>query len=410
VIAYIVSLFPVLRETFISREIVELERRGIEVLVVSLRPGGQSVGDGERPKAKVLHAPYCSRAVLAGARAEFGRHPLRVLREIWYIVRKLVARPRRVLKFLVVVPKSLYLADLFRREGVRHVHAHWATVPTTCALFISRLCGVPYSFSAHAWDVFTEGNELLLEEKMAQAERVFVCTRFSQRRLIALGGSGDKIELMYHGIELDRYAFVADKRLEPPLVLAGGSLTPQKGLDDMLAALGRLRRQGFEFRAKVFGEGPEHGRLARMVREEGLEERLQFIGTLPHEAVIGLMQEAAVFVMPSKAAGGGFTDGLPNVIAEAMACGAAVVGTRFAGIPELIDDGRTGILAAAGDPVALAEGIGRCLSDQALRARLATAARATVEDVFDVRKNVRPLADYFQRVLSDTSRPGFDFR
>ena len=406
-IAYIVSLFPVLRETFISREIVELERRGIEVLVVSLRPGGQSVGERERPKATVLHAPYCSRAVLAGAGAEFGRHPLRVMREIWYITRELAARPRRVLKFLVVVPKSLYLAGLFRRKGVRHVHAHWATVPTTCALFISRLCEVPYSFSAHAWDIFTEGNELLLAEKMAQAERVFVCTRFSRERLIALGGSREKIELMYHGIEMDRYAFVADKPLAPPLVVAGGSLTPQKGLDDLLAALGRLRRQGVEFRAKIFGEGPEHGRLAKMAREEGLEEWLQFIGTLQHEAVIGLMQEAAVFVMPSKAGGGGYTDGLPNVVAEAMACGAAVVGTRFAGIPELIEDGRTGILAAAGDPVGLAEGIGRCLGDRVLRARLAAAARATVEVVFDVRKNVRPLADYFQRVLSDTSRPGF---
>ena len=205
---------------------------------------------------------------------------------------------------------------------------------------------------------------------------------------------------MYHGIEIDRYGFEATKSLSPPLVLAGTSLVPQKGLDDVIAALAILRRNGVSFRAEIIGQGSQRKALESQIAAEGLKDIVELIGTRTHRDVIDLMRQAAVFVMASKRASGGFIDGLPNVVAEAMACGACVVGTRFSGIPELVDDGVDGLLVEPGDYGALAGAIGRVLGDSGLRETLSRNARGKVESTFDLQRNVEPIADYFEQILS----------
>ncbi|MCK4775085.1 MAG: glycosyltransferase, partial [Candidatus Krumholzibacteria bacterium] len=373
--------FPVLRETFIAREIIELERRGIRVKVVALRSDAQETGAREKPAAEVLYPPFLSPAVLVDAFVEFARHPLSVLKSIFYIVFRLIRKPVRAVKFVALLPKILHLCRIFRRQNVFHIHAHWATVPTTCALFISRVTGIPFSFTAHAWDIHVRGNEYLLIEKIEAAKRVFTCTSYNRQRLIEMG-SADKIELMYHGIEMDRYRFCEDKPEGLPLVLAGGSLTSQKGLADLVEALGLLNQQGVTFRAVIFGEGPERDDLERRIRSTGLSGSIKLIGTCHHDRVIELMQRAMVFVMPSKRAPGGFIDGLPNVVAEAMACGACVVASRFSGIPELVNDGENGILVEPGDRQAFATAIGSVLSGDDFRPRYIRNARKKVERMF----------------------------
>jgi len=396
-IVYITSHFPVLRETFIAREVIELERRGVEVVVVPIGNLRQEVAPDQLPKAEVLRVPLASPAVFAGALAEFARRPWRVLRHVAAVKWSLLRRPLRLAKFLAVLPKSLYLARRFRRDGVRHIHSHWATLPTTCALLISRLEDIPFTFSAHAWDIFVDGNELLLREKIAAAGRVFTCTRYNKERL-ARFGPAEKIEVMYHGIDTARYEFSGER--VAPVVLAGGSLTPQKGLDDLIRALGLLARSGVEFQARIFGEGPERRALGALIASEGLGAAVTLVGTRPHAGVIDLMREAAVFVMPSKYAARGYIDGLPNVIAEAMACGAAVVATRFSGIPELVEHEENGLLVEPGDVEGMRDAVARLLADGDLRSRLRHRARERVVDMFDIRRNVVPLADYFERVLA----------
>jgi glycosyltransferase involved in cell wall biosynthesis len=288
---------------------------------------------------------------------------------------------------------------LFRERRVDHIHSHWATLPTTCALFVSLVTKAPFSFAAHAWDIHVDGNELLLREKIARADRVFTCTRYNKLRLAEFGPE-DKIEVMYHGIEIDRYDFEAAKELSPPLILAGTSLVPQKGLDDFVSALAILRRNGVPFRAEILGRGAQQKALASQISAEGLGDLVELIGTRTHHDVIKLMRKAAVFVMPSKLARGGFIDGLPNVIAEAMACGACVVATRFSGIPELVDDGVNGLLVEPGDYGALAGAIGKVLADDNLCQKMSRKARDRVEEMFNLQTNVKPIADYFERLLA----------
>jgi colanic acid/amylovoran biosynthesis glycosyltransferase len=398
-IVYITSHFPVLRETFIAREVIELERRGVEVLIVPIGPVRQDVADDQLPKAEVLRVPLASPAVFAGALAEFARRPWRVLRHVAAIKWSLLRRPLRLAKFLAVLPKSLYLARRFRRAGVRHIHSHWATIPTTCALLISRLEDIPFTFSAHAWDIFVDGNELLLREKIAAADRVFTCTRYNKEHL-ARFGSAEKIEVMYHGIDTARYEFSEDRDAPAPVVLAGGSLAAKKGLDDLIRALGLLKRSGVVFDARIFGEGPERRALEALIASEGLEGTVSLLGVRPHDDVVDLMRGAAVFVMPSKQAARGDIDGLPNVIAEAMACGAAVVATRFSGIPELVEHEENGLLVEPGDVQGMRDAVARLLADGDLRSRLRLRARERVVEMFDIRRNVVPIGDYFERVLA----------
>jgi glycosyltransferase involved in cell wall biosynthesis len=292
----------------------------------------------------------------------------------------------------------------FREREVTHIHSHWATLPTTCALFISLVTKIPFSFSAHAWDIFVSGTEYLLKEKIERADRVFTCTQFNKDRLSEFGDA-DKIEVLYHGIEIDRYPFEAKAPPDSPLILAGGSLIPQKGLSDLVEALAIVRENDVSFRAGIFGDGPERRILESLIDEHRLGDVVELTGTLPHDDVIGLMQRASVFVMPSKLAAHGYTDGLPNVVAEAMACGVCVVATRYSGIPELVEDGADGLLVEPGDVAGLATSIERVLKDIGLWQALCVHARTKVESVFDVRQNVKPLADYFERLPAEGERP-----
>jgi glycosyltransferase involved in cell wall biosynthesis len=388
-----------LNETFIAREIIEMERRGFDVTVVPLRSDPHVVGAEELPEARVLYTSFISGRVFWGALSEFLRNPLAVLRYYAFISIRLLRSPARLMKFYAILPKTLYLIRRFRRMNVVHIHSHWATVPTTCALFISSVLKTRFSFSAHAWDIYVTGNDLLLKEKIECAERVFTCTEANKRRLSEFGPE-DKIEVMYHGIEIDRYPFVAERPPGPPFILAGGSLVPQKGLDDLIEALAILHGKGVSFQAEILGEGPLQRALQSQIDRHVLGEKVKLIGRRPHSSVIVLMQRATVFVMPSKRARRGFTDGLPNVVAEAMACGACVAATRYSGIPELVGDGIDGLLVEPGDFSCLAEAIESLLSDPGLRDELRRNARTKVETMFDIRKNVKPLVGFFERLLA----------
>lgn len=394
-VVYLTSLFPVITQTFVSREIRELERRGIEVLIVSLRNDPQPMEDSELPCAPVWYLPFFfSRRLWSATLGVLVRYRCRPLVEMVSVAARLARRPMRAAKFLAVFPKSLLLIKLLEEEGSFHLHAHWATVPTTCAYFIHRVTGWRFSFSAHAWDIFVTGNEILLPEKIRAADRVFTCTAYNQRYLERIGGKG-KITLAYHGLDLSRYSFCPPGGSSPPLIVAGGSLVAQKGLGVLLHALSLLRDRGREFRCVVLGEGPERPALETLRRHLRLEDEVSFPGFVPHRQVARLLVDADVFVMSSVQARGGFIDGLPNVVPEAMAAGAVVVASTISGIPEIIEDGQSGLLVTPGDAKELAEAMEYILSDRRLAQTLATRARQRVIERFDIARNIEPIYRYF---------------
>jgi glycosyltransferase involved in cell wall biosynthesis len=400
-LVYITSTFPVLRETFISREIIELEKQGMKILVVSLKNTPQEVGREELPQAPILYLPFLfSIRMLAGILRTLVQSPIAVVRTSLRILWAFKSKPSRALKFLAIMPKSLYLVQIFKKENVCHLHAHFAAVPATCAYFISKISGLPFSFTAHAWDIYVKGTDLLLREKMQAADRVITISDYNRKYLLSFGVDDEKVEVFYQGIELERYPYVEAEPRKIPILVAGGGLEAKKGIDVFIRALGVLLKNGVRFEAKIFGDGEEKENLMQLASSLNLQREISFVGSMPHREVIRLFQQADIFVMPAVRAKNGSIDGLPNVLAEAMACGATVAASDFSGIPELVRKGEDGILFPAGNADKLADALTKLCGNPETRKSLSRSARRRVEDFFDLRKNILHLVNYFQDVLN----------
>jgi glycosyltransferase involved in cell wall biosynthesis len=244
-----------------------------------------------------------------------------------------------------------------------------------------------------------KGTDLLLREKMQAADRVITISHFNRKYLLSFGVDEKKVSVFYQGLELERYPFEPAESHEVPLLIAGGGLEAKKGVDVFIRALATLKQRGVPFEARVFGDGEEKDNLSRLASSLNVEGHVSFIGSMPHRDVIQLFQQADIFVMAAVRAKNGSIDGLPNVLAEAMACGATVVASDFSGIPELVRNGEDGILFRAGDADALADALADLCGNPDLRTALSKSARRRVEDFFDLRKNILPLVSYFQDAL-----------
>jgi glycosyltransferase involved in cell wall biosynthesis len=216
------------------------------------------------------------------------------------------------------------------------------------------------------------------------------------RRFCAGAQDAAKIRRVYNPFDV---AAIVPRPTEPagPFTLAsGGSLVEQKGLDDLLRAVAGLRGRGVECRVRLVGDGPLREALEHQAREDGIADRVEFLGAMPNPDVLRVMREAHAFVLPSRPAANGCMDGIPNVLIEAMALGVPAVSTRLSGIPELIEDGVCGLLVAPGDVAGLAAAIARLHGDAELRARFSTAGRCKVEALFDMTRNARTLVTLYR--------------
>jgi len=399
-IAFIVSQFPEMHETFILREFAGFARQGIDFRVFSLKRCRDPIVHPEAEKLldRVTYSRFVlSLPLLAAQLRWLFRAPGRYFGALVSLLLKNWRDPLSLLKSLVVFPMAARYAEVIRREGIPHVHAHWATIPTTVAMVISRLTGVPYSFTAHAWDIYLKNPTLL--EKIEGATFVVTCTAFNKRHLDGLlrsHGRNSCVLVNYHGVELDGFTPTTSPQDVPPLLLSIGRMVEQKGFAFLIPALAMLRDRGYDFRCVIVGSGPERKALERQIRELELEPRVEIVGSRSQEEIKRLYRRATLFVLPCVVARNGDRDGIPNVIVESIAMGLPVISTSVSGVPELVVDGETGLLAPERDAAGLAERIIRLLDDDARRQRMARAGRERIERMFDVDRNVGQLVDYFK--------------
>jgi glycosyltransferase involved in cell wall biosynthesis len=289
--------------------------------------------------------------------------------------------------------EGLWLARDLERRSVGHLHAHFAHSPAAVAHFARLAGGPPFSFTAHAKDLYTTLPRNLRLRAHA-ARFVVTCTEHNGRYLKRLLEDGQpvSVNVIHHGTDLGR--FHPDRRRpEPGLILSVGRLVPKKGFPTLVRALQSLARDGSAFRCQIYGAGPERSQLEALAGGLGVDDRISFLGARPQEDVIAAYGRAALFVLAPVVLEDGDRDGIPNVLVEAMAAGVPVVSTRISGIPELIDDEVDGILVEPGDPDALAAAIRRLLGEPELAERLAAAARRKVESRFDLALNTRLVGD-----------------
>jgi glycosyltransferase involved in cell wall biosynthesis len=404
--------YPRISETFISNEIALLEEHGVRVRILSMRHPRESFTHRSvsRIKARVDYMPETIAGhvltLLSANLACLLRTPRRYAKGLAEMVRR-IARTRKAATAKHLLQAGYLAARVLPGSGVTHLHAHFAHSPTSVAVFASILTGLPFSFTAHAKDIYTQ-DKTRLAEKIASARFVATCTGYNLEYLSRLNGSGTPIKRFYHGIDLALFT-PGELRLapKPPYeILTVARFTPKKGLPTVFRALALLKERGVEFKHVLIGSGEERENLERLARELGIHERVEWLGTRPHEVVVERMRRADLFVIGCEVSDTGDRDGIPNVLVESMAMGLPVAATAVSAIPELIESGEHGLLAPPGDPEALAGAAHRLLTDLSLRGRVIAAARERVTAHFDNRALVGDLARLFHAHLQAPATAG----
>ncbi|MFQ5946240.1 MAG: glycosyltransferase family 4 protein, partial [Anaerolineae bacterium] len=260
--------------------------------------------------------------------------------------------------------------------------------------------GIPYSFTAHAKDIYHESvDAALLKEKILGARFVITVSEYNRRHLAELAGEDltGKILRLYNGIDMTRFQPDPSIYREPDLILAVGRLVEKKGFHHLVQACRLLQDRGCPFQCVIVGDGPEHAPLAQQIITLGLQDRVVLVGALSQERVLDTLKRATVMALPCLVSATGDRDGLPTVLLEALAVGLPAISTTLAGIPEIIDHGKTGLLVPPGDPMLLAKAIEEVLANPDLQERLAREGRSKAEEAFNIRKNVLVLGDLFTR-------------
>lgn len=398
--------YPRISESFISSEILLLESLGVSMEIYSLRrPKEDFIHPHVRGiKARVTYIPEVipNFGTIIQSNYELARragsHYLQCFQRA--VSRALSRRKTAVIRHF------LQAGHLVRQKlsnpAIGHIHAHFCHTPASVALFSSELTGLSFSFTAHAKDIYTSDREQLAR-KIDAARFVVTCNRYNARFLSAIAKNLDcttPVHTIYHGIDTDYFSYMAPSSPVPPYrILSVGRLVAKKGYEDLLQALTLLDRSGVDFRFTHIGAGDLHHKIQLMAHECGLDGKVRFLGALAHDQVVSYHRNSDCFVLASKIAGNGDRDGIPNVLAEAMACGVPVVSTRVSAIPELVEDRTTGLLVQPGDPCAMANAIKEALSDYPAARKRAEKARAKVELEFDNRKCVLRLHELFRQVL-----------
>lgn len=402
-IAYILDWFPSLSETFVLREILALERRGVHIELFAMRRQlSGPVHEEARALAQRTHyrPPLWSAKLWAHQAHVLARCSRPYLQQMAWALRHARNGPRELVTAIRTVLTAADLMPQLRERGIRHVHAHFARRPTTTAMFVSRLGDVSFSFTGHACDIFT-GEADLLPEKLKAARFAVTCTHTGRDALLEHDPTGElaeKVHMVHHGLDLSEWD-VPRRPTEPPTILSVGRLVPKKGFDVLLRACRILLDKGLPFACEILGYGPLREDLLGQVAMLGLTDCVTLRGPVLQDAVRESLSRATVFTLASRATADGHCDGLPNVVLEALAARVPVVATRAGAIPEAIDTGHTGLLVPSDDPQALAEGLEQVLGDPGLRERLAEAGRQRVERDFDADANVLPIVQLFEEAI-----------
>jgi glycosyltransferase involved in cell wall biosynthesis len=380
-LAVLVNGFPRLSETFVLREILDLERRGLRVIVFALSNPGEAVRQEalRELRARVEYVP--EKLMLSRRRGARAHLALARNGGAGYL-KSLAAVARAPDRTPSTMRRAAVLAQRLVELGSPSLYIHFAHKPGTIGRFAARLAGVPYAMSCHAKDIWTTPPEEL-GPKLRDAQVVLTCTDAGRVELQRHAGA-TPVRLVYHGVDVE--AVVPRVAVPgPPRVLTVGRLVEKKGHDTLIHAAGLLRDEGVAFTLRVAGDGPEWPRLQRLVHELDLAGRVIFLGPVSTTEVQAEYASASVFALGARRLPNGDRDGLPNVLLEAMVQGLPVVGTTQPGIAEAVEQERTGVLVGAEDPAALADALRRVLTDPGLARRLGAGGQASVRERFDYR-------------------------
>ena len=396
-IGYLMSWYPAVTETFILHEMLELHRSGVDIQIFPLLGAAEDVHHpgAEELAGRVHYHRGWSLELVAAQLHWLRREPGRYLRAWLRALRGNARSPGFLAKAVVVVPRAAVIARQVQALGIRHVHAHWATHPTLAALVIRELAGVPYSFTAHAHDLYLD--RAMLAEKIADARFVVTISQFNRTLIARLFGvaSAARTVVIPCGIDPRRFAPRPSRARDGSLrVACVAGLRDYKGHRWLIDACVLLRDRGVPFECVLVGDGPERRALEARIASAALGDRIRLAGNVAQDEMRAILEASDVMVHPSVVTPDGMMDGIPVALMEAMATELPVVSTIVSGIPELVQNERTGLLVPEKDAAALADALERLHRDPALARTLARQGRAHVLERFNLVENVRRLREH----------------
>jgi colanic acid/amylovoran biosynthesis glycosyltransferase len=407
-IGYVLKMYPRFSETFILNEILAHEAAGTSIDIFSLRPprDGRFHEALARVRAPVHYLRLPTEGI--GALADRIATPSHVdvfwtalndaaavLPDLWARLERAEGEKARD------VFQAINLARMVRERGITHLHAHFGSLATTVARLAAHFADVPYSFTAHAKDLFHESVQPPdLRRKLEDAASVITVSDFNVAFLREnYGPAAERVSRIYNGIDLQQFGY-ASPVSRPPLIVGVGRLIEKKGFGDLIAACALLRDQDRTFKCQIIGSGPLEQALRDQIARLELTNCVELLGPRPQGEVRDLVQRAAVFAAPCVIGEDGNRDGLPTVLLEAMALGTPCVSTDVTGIPEVLHHNETGLMVPQHDPAALANAIARLLDNAAQRGALAEHARRLIEDEFDIVHNTARIREVFAQAQS----------
>lgn len=402
-VAYMMSRFPKLTETFILTEMMAMQELGVTVEVYPL----------QREKTKVVHPdalPFVQRAhftswlsfpLLLAHLYFLLNKPGAYFHTIWMLLRANWGSVWYLGGAVLFFPKAVYLSRLMQQHKIEHLHAHFASHPAMVAWVIHQLTGIPWSFTAHGSDLHKDQH--MLAEKVRDAKVAVTISNYNRKFILDHVGlpADEKIAVVHCGVDMNDYQprttpTAWDQRKGPFRILCIGTLHEVKGQRYLLEACAGLNRFGLNFECHLAGDGEDRSILETIVRSLDLQGRVIFHGRQTREQVRELLRQADVLVAPSAQTACGRREGIPVVLMEALACGVPAIGSDLSGIPEILIHNQTGLLTPQRDASAIAEALMELAENRELRQHLAIAGRDKVEREFNLHANALLLSQQFQ--------------
>ena len=402
-IAYICSRYPSISHVFILREVLALRRRGAEIQTFTVRHAGRdqilSEADREEDARTItIVPPEPAELVLAHATALLTR-PRRYLATLRRAIELRGPGARALLWQVFYFGEAVLVWRQLRRRGIRHIHAHHANVGSDVALLASHLGGAgwSWSFTMHGSTEFFDVREHRLPQKVELARFVVCVSSHGRSQLMTHVATEhwDKLRVVHCGVDVSLFDLAERRDGERALeILTVGRVVPVKGQSLLVESVAALRERGVEATLTIVGDGPELPALRALAAGLGVADRVRFEGAVGQDEIRGYYERADVFALPS------FAEGLPVVLIEAMATGLPVVASRITGVPELVEEGVSGLLVVPGDGADLTRALERLLREPAARRReMGRAGRAKVEAEFDLERTADHLLDLYRELI-----------
>jgi colanic acid/amylovoran biosynthesis glycosyltransferase len=401
-IGYLASHYPAVSHRFLLREVQALRRRGVEVETFSIHrtPSSELLAESDRDEGRRTYAvlPVRPLPLLRAHLSAVLTAPGRYVDTLWFAIWRANPGVRGRLWGLFYFTEAMAVWDAARRRGVRHIHASFADVASDVALLAAQFGGEPWSWSlaVHGPVEFEDVSLNRLAAKVDSARFTVAISDFGRSQLMTLAAEGrwKDIHVVHCGIDPTECLPESTTRDDgEPEILCVGRLVHRKGQSLLIEACAALVERGVPVRLTLVGDGPKRAELEALAERLGFVDRVRFAGAVGHDEILAMFRAADIFCLPS------FSEGVPVVLMEAMAHSVPVVTTQVMGIPELVENGRSGLLVSPGRVDPLVDQLARLAQDSELRDRLGAAGREKVLAEFDVNDSARRLRTVLDEAL-----------